>query len=458
MKFSLCALIVLLAGSVAATPVVLSQQEQLFRARDRVMPALVHIQPVVKDYNTGELKKQAVIGSGVIFDPQGYVVTNYHVAGKAERIICTLSDKEQVSAKYIGGDPPTDVAVLKLDLTGYTGTIHAADFGNSDSVQVGEYVLAMGSPLALSRTVSSGVISTKDRYFSDDVRLPTGEQTGNYNLWIQTDAAINPGNSGGPLVDLHGRVIGINSRATLFANNLGFAIPINIVKESIKAILANGKVTRSYIGIHAQALQELEDYFGLDGKTNGVLVASVDGGSPAEVASLKAGDLIQTFNGETVSARFLEELPAFYRRIASLPPGSTIDMGIRRGDSTLSLKVVTRPLGDLMGEDFESSDWGFTIKAITHSMQVENQLKDTLGVFVEGVKRVGAADDGGLRPGDVIVSLNKENVNTLADFVRLYNDLTSGKTDKVLLEVKRGGSSRLVVIKPVDKGEEGDHD
>ncbi len=458
MKFSVCALLVALAGSVAATPIALTQQQQLFRARDRVMPALVHIQPVVKDYNTGELKKQAVIGSGVIFDPQGYVVTNYHVAGKAERIICTLSDKEQVSAKYVGGDPPTDVAVLKLDLSDYKGSIHAAELGNSDSVQVGEYVLAMGSPLALSRTVSSGVISTKDRYFSDDVRLPTGEQTGNYNLWIQTDAAINPGNSGGPLVDLNGRVIGINSRATLFANNLGFAIPINIVKESIKSILAYGKVTRSYIGIHAQALQELEDYFGVGGKTTGVLVASVDGGSPAEAASLRAGDLIQTFNGEPVSARFLEELPAFYKRIASLPPGTTINMGIRRGDSTVALSVVTRPLGDLMGEDFESSDWGFTIKAITHSMQVENQLKDTLGVFVEGVKRVGAADDGGLRPGDVIVSLNKEDINTLADFVRLYNDLTAGKTDKVLLGVKRGGSSRLVVIKPVDKGEEGDHD
>jgi serine protease Do len=133
-------------------------------------------------------------------------------------------------------------------------------------------------------------------------------------------------------------------------------------------------------------------------------------------------------------------------------------MGVRRGDSTVALSVVTRPLGDLMGEDFESSDWGFTVKAITHSMQVENQLKDTLGVFVEGVKRVGAADDGGLRPGDVIVTLNKEDINTLADFVRLYNDLTAEKTVKVLLGVKRGGSSRLVVIKPVDKGEEGDHD
>jgi serine protease Do len=458
MNVSFLPLLAVLAVTASTPPAGLSQQEQLFRARDRVMPALVHIQPVVKDYNTGELKKQAVIGSGVIFDPAGYVVTNYHVAGKAERIICTLGDKEEVSAKYIGGDPPTDVAVIKLDLSGYKGTIHAADLGNSDSVQVGEYVLAMGSPLSLSRTVSSGVVSTKDRYFSDDVRLPSGEQTGNYNLWIQTDAAINPGNSGGPLVDLHGRVIGINSRATLFANNIGFAIPINIVKESIKAILADGKVTRSYVGIHAQALQELEDYFGVDGKTSGVLVASVEGGSPAEAASIKAGDLIQTFNGQPVSARFLEELPAFYKKIASLPPGSTINMGIHRGDSNLTVSAVTRALGDLMGEDFESSVWGFTVKGITHSMQVESQLKDTLGVYVEGVKRSGGADDGGLRGGDVVTSLNKQDVNTLADFVRLYNELTAGKVDKVLLGVKRGGTSRLVVIKTTPKAEEGDHE
>jgi serine protease Do len=458
MKKCILAVAMVVTAGVTAFPQALPQQEAVFRARDRVMPALVHIQPVVKDYNTGELKKQAVVGSGVIFQADGYVVTNYHVAGKAERIICTLSDKEQVAAKYIGGDPPSDIAVIKLDLTDYKGKIHFAELGNSDSVQTGQYVLAMGSPLSLSRTISAGVISTRDRYFSDDVRLPTGEQTGNYNLWIQTDAAINPGNSGGPLVNLNGQVIGINSRATLFANNIGFAIPINIVKEVIHAILTDGKVTRSYVGIHAQALQELEDYFGVDGKTSGVLVASIDGGSPADSAGIKAGDLIQSFNGAPVSARFLEELPPFYKRIASLTPGSKIDLAVKRGDSSMVLHVVTRPLGDLMGEDFESTQWGFTVKAITHSMQVENQLKDTLGVYVEGVKRVGAADEGGLRPGDIVQSVNKQDVNILADFVRLYNELTEAKADKVLLTVKRGGSSRLVVIKSTKPVEEGDHE
>ena len=229
-------------------------QERIYYARDRVLPALVHIQPVIRNYDTGELEKQAVIGSGVIFHKDGYVVTNYHVAGKAVRIICTLYDKEQVPAEFVGGDPMTDLSVIKLDLSKYDKPLQPAEFGDSDSIHVGQYVLAMGSPLSLSRSVSAGVISTRDRYFDDDVRLPTGEQTGKYNLWIQTDAAINQGNSGGPLVDLDGRVVGINSRATLFANNIGFAIPVNVVKEVTAAILDHGAVERSWIGVHAQAL------------------------------------------------------------------------------------------------------------------------------------------------------------------------------------------------------------
>ncbi|MCK4631764.1 MAG: trypsin-like peptidase domain-containing protein, partial [candidate division Zixibacteria bacterium] len=142
--------------TMLATNATADVQTRIFAARDKVLPALVHIQPVVKNYRTGQLEKQAVVGSGVVFHPDGYVVTNYHVAGKAERIICTLHDKEIVTAEYIGGDPLTDVSVIKLDLTDYTGTIVVAEFGNSDEIEVGQYVLAMGSPLSLSRSVSAG--------------------------------------------------------------------------------------------------------------------------------------------------------------------------------------------------------------------------------------------------------------------------------------------------------------
>jgi S1-C subfamily serine protease len=440
-----------IATGSAANPGLVSSQGKIYEARDKVYPALVHIQPVIKDYNTGELKKQAVIGSGVIFHPDGYVVTNYHVAGKADRILCTLFDKEIVQAEYVGGDPATDIAVIKLDLSEHSEQVAVAEFGNSDSVQVGQQVLAMGSPLSLSRSVSAGVVSTKDRYFSSDVRLPSGERTGRYNLWLQTDAAINPGNSGGPLVDLNGQVVGINSRATLFANNIGFAIPINIVKSVTKAILTDGGVKRSWIGVHCQALQELETFFGT-GRNRGVLVSSVDPASPAEEAFVKAGDIILELNGKPVSARFYEELPGFYNRIASMSPGSELTLKILRDEQEYTFAVTTKLLGDLQGEDFEVADWGFTVKGITRQMRIDNQLRDSLGVFVVGVKRVGPGDAGGLNRSDVIVSVNKENVTGLPDFISKYNQL-AGQEDKVLLTIQRAGATRLVVLS-VDSTEE----
>lgn len=445
MRVTLFLLVTALSLSAFGQKANLPIQQQIYNARDKVMPAVVHIQPVIKNYTTGELEKQAVVGSGVIFHPEGYVVTNYHVAGKAERILCTLYDKEIVTAEFIGGDPPTDIAVIKLNLENHKGPLVIAEFGNSDSIQVGQYVLAMGSPLALSRSVSAGVISTRDRYFSPDVRLPTGERTGRYNLWIQTDAAINPGNSGGPLVDLNGRIVGINSRATLFANNLGFAIPINVVREATEAIIRNGKVTRSWLGLHCQALSELEDYFGTS-RDNGVLVSSIDPGSPADMGFLKAGDIILKVNSKAVSARFVEELPLFYYTIARFEPGTKLNLEVLRGNETFNFSIVTKALGDLQGEDFEAKGWGFTVKGITRQMRIENQLEDTLGVFLTGVKRVGFTEDGGMVRGDVIKSVNNTAVTGLAEFVTIYNQLTSEHTEKVLLTVQRGKGIRYLVI------------
>jgi serine protease Do len=305
--------------------------------------------------------------------------------------------------------------------------------------------------------VSVGVISTKDRYFSSNVRLPSGERTGQYNLWIQTDAAINPGNSGGPLVDLTGSIIGINSRATMFANNLGFAIPINIVKEVTSAILTEGKVTRSWIGLHCQALQELEGYFGTN-RNVGVLISSIDPGSPAEKSFLKAGDVILEVDGKPVSARFVEELPAFYSLIAEHEPGTEISLKVLRGEQEYAFNVTTKQLGDLQGEDFECKGWGFTVKAITKQMQIENNLDDTTGVFVIGVKAVSGADEGGLRRGDVIVRVDKQDIRGLSDFVELYNSLSSVEAEKALLTIRRSGATRFVPVKFEERKGEQDNE
>ena len=421
-------------------------QKEIFDARNKVMPALVHIQPVVTDFRTGKMVKQSVVGSGVIFHPDGYVVTNYHVAGKAERIVCTLGDKEQVKAELIGGDPSTDLAIIKLDLSEYDKQLNIAEFGNSDAVQVGQYVLAMGSPLALSRSVSCGVISTTDRYFPGETRLPSGERTGIYNNWIQTDAAINPGNSGGPLVDLNGKVIGINSRGAMFANNIGFAIPVNIVKEVVDQILANGKVLRSWIGVRCQPLQDLEGWFGT-ARNEGVLVASIDTRSPAEEAGLEAGDIILELNDNPISARFEEQLPNFYKQIADFPIGSEIRMAVQRGENIISINVLTNELGEIMGEDLECKEWGFTVKAITKQMAVENQLDDMIGVFVAGVKRVGAAADGNLARDDVIREVNEIKIDDFQTFYNKFIELTESKTERVLLTIESSGNTRYILLK-----------
>jgi len=203
-------------------------------------------------------------------------------------------------------------------------------------------------------------------------------------------------------------------------------------------------------------MQELEGWFGTD-RNSGVLIASIDPGSPAEKNLLKAGDVILAIDGYPVSARFVEELPSFYKRIASYPPGSEISLKVLRDEKEYEFKLITAELGDLQGEDFECSEWSLTVKAITQQMQIENQFDDTLGVYVRGVKRVGAAGLAGLRTGDVIAVVNKEEIFGLAGFVQRYNELTKTGAEKIMVKIKRNGAIRLAVIN-IEAQEEGETD
>ncbi|MCP4568106.1 MAG: PDZ domain-containing protein [FCB group bacterium] len=437
---NLLLVLILTVPAMAESP----HQQQIYKARDRVLPALIHIQPVVFDYKTGREKKLSVVGSGVIISTEGYAVTNYHVAGRAERIICTLHDREQVPATLVGGDPATDLAVIKLDLSKYEGKLVAAKLGSSSKLQVGQSVLAMGSPLALSRSVSMGVISTVNRFFPGDIRLPSGEKTGRYNTWLQTDAAINPGNSGGPLVNFDGEVVGINTRGVFFAENIGFSIPIDIVKQVSKTLIASGKVERSWIGVHAQPMQDLESFFGAD-TNRGVLIASVDPGSPAEEAGLQAGEVILSLGGKEISARFEEELPEFYQQIALASPHNELELIILAGGEKQKRTIIPRLLGKLQGQDFDFERWKFTAKAITTQMAIDHRLDDTLGVFVTQAKSQGPASAGGLRRRDVIKQVNKQAVENLEQLTELYESL--GEETKTLLTIDRRGDIRYVLIK-----------
>lgn len=429
-------------------------QKDIYAARDRVLPALIHIQPVVIDYLTGREKKHSVVGSGIIISADGYAVTNYHVAGRAERIICTLHDREQVPATLIGGDPATDVAVIKLDLSEYQGNIVPAVLGDSKTLQVGQTVLAMGSPLALSRSVSKGVISTVDRFFPGDIRLPSGEKTGRYNTWLQTDAAINPGNSGGPLVNLAGEVVGINTRGVFFAENIGFSIPINTVKEVAQQLIKDGVVKRSWIGVDAQPLQDLEHFFGADAN-RGVLIASIDPGSPAEKAGLKPGEIILEYNGQPVSARFEEELPGFYQLVASSEAGRALEIVTLTDGIEIRRQITPGLLGDQQGQDFDFGEWGFTGKAITQQMAIDHRLDDTTGVYVTEATSTGPASDGGLRRGDVIKQVNRRDVDGFDGLKSSYEALN--KEDLILLTVSRSNDDiRYVLIKRDKTGEETD--
>jgi serine protease Do len=434
----------LLTGSARAEE---SLQSRILAARDRVSPALVNVQPISDEYSTGERRSTTGVGSGFILDSQGHVVTNYHVAGRAKRLIITMSNRERVSGTLVGEDPLTDIAVLKLELKEDQKLPAPVVLGDSDALVVGEYVMALGSPLALQRSLSFGVVSSKDRYLSDEFKLPTGEKTGSFNTWIQTDAAINPGNSGGPLVNLAGEVVGVNSRGAFGASSIGFAIPINIVKEVTRSLIADGKVSRSWLGLTFQPLEEVAQYFEAE-RLGGTVVRSVAPDSPASEAGLRAGDVLLSYRGESVSAQFSEELPAIYKRIADTPIGEKVELVVARGASELTLSATTEEEGESRLDEMDCQRWGFTARGITRELALEFGLPDQRGVIVAGVKPNGSAFQARLFQGDRIVAVDDAPVEALEDLETIYRSYDAEVNAKVLLTVLRRHSRRWILLEP----------
>jgi serine protease Do len=420
-------------------------QERILEARDRVSPALVNVQPITDVYSSGERRSSTGVGSGFIFDDRGYVITNYHVAGRAKRLIITLSNRERVSGSLVGEDPLTDIAVLKLDLGEGQQAPAPVTLGDSDALVVGQYVMALGSPLALQRSLSFGVVSSKDRYLSDEFKLPTGEKTGSFNTWIQTDAAINPGNSGGPLVNLDGEVVGVNARGAFGASSIGFAIPINIVKEVARDLIEKGKVSRSWLGLTFQPLEDLAQYFEAE-PVSGAVIRSVDPDSPAEKAGVRAGDVLLSYGGERVSAQFTEELPGIYKRIADTPVGENVQLVITRAGEELILGATTEEQGQSSASEMDCGSWGFTARGITRELAAEFSLPDQRGAFVAGVKPNGPAFQARLFPGDRIVAVGDEEVADLESLRSIYRADEEARVEKVLLTVMRRHSRRWILI------------
>jgi serine protease Do len=416
--------------------------KNILKAREKVFPALVHIQPIKEIFSSGEKRKVRVTGSGVIISPDGYVLTNNHVAEKAQYLRCTLSSHQELEAKIVGLDAWTDLALLKLDLEkAGLKKVPYAKLGDSDKLQVGQIVLALGSPLGLSRSLSMGVVSSIDRYFED-----MGDMVSPYNLWIQTDAAINPGNSGGPLVNLDGEVIGINSRAMIFGENLGFAIPIKTAKSVIKQIMKNGKVERTWIGIDWQEIREYRKYIG-NKNLEGVLIANVVKNSPAEKAGLKPGYLVTKINGEKVSAVYREELPKIRLLISEFPIKQTITMTILDNGNQREYKIITKQQGKISGKELQCDEWGISVEEITPHLSRNFQLERESGVLISGVRRGSSADEAKIQNGNIIVSIDDFPVDDLDAFEKKYNEIIKEKGGAHLLRLKTGKINYFAIIK-----------
>ncbi len=379
-------------------------------------------------------REQHSLGSGVIVDKRGYILTNNHVIEQADQIEVRLSDKRKFQATVVGKDPKTDLAVIKIDTT---GDLPVARLGDSGKIRIGEWAIAIGNPFGLDQTVTVGVISAVGR---SDVGIAT------YEDFIQTDASINPGNSGGPLVNLNGEVVGINTAIVASGRGIGFAIPINMAREISTRLMSQGKVVRGWLGVGIQELtEELAGQFGVK-VGDGVLVSNVMPGGPSEHAGLKAGDVILEFNTTKVSS-----VHQLQRLVAEAAVGTSSQVKVLREKQPLALTVVlgeqpaelavARPEPSRAGS---VERFGLALQEPTQDLRDQLKLGDVSGVLVSSVEEAGPAARAGLLPGDLITQANRKPVKSVQDFAQIVQQLGPGGS--LLLLVQREGNARFVVL------------
>ncbi len=372
----------------------------------------------------GKKRRQEVgQGSGFIISKDGYILTNNHVVGEADHIKVSLNDGREFDAEIIGTDPKSDVAVTKVKAK----DLPVLELGDSDKLHIGEWVMALGNPFGLSHSVTAGIVSAKGR---NSVGIT------DYEDFIQTDAAINPGNSGGPLVDLDGKAIGINT--AIFSRSggymgIGFAIPINMVKQITEQLIADGEVTRGFIGIYMQEVTpDLAETFGVK---SGIIVSQVSEDGPADKAGLKSGDVIIKLEGKEVKG-----LASFRNNIALKAPGDEVELTIIREDKekTIEVEVGSR-------EKVLAKTQKFGLSVIEQSAETAKQYGSDLpkGMIITKVENNSVAAEAGLKPGMVIAQVNRRIVNS----VKEYREAISANPDKALLLVKVNGVSRFVLLK-----------
>jgi serine protease Do len=381
----------------------------------------------------GERRPQQSLGSGVIVDPSGVVLTNSHVVERASEIEVATADGKKHKAKLVGIDKRTDLAVLRIQ---GGGRFTAATLGDSDKVSVGDWVLAIGSPFGLEQTVTAGIISAKGRVIGQ----------GPFDDFLQTDAAINPGNSGGPLVNMAGEVIGINSAILSRSGGnvgIGFSIPINMAKKIYTELVARGKVTRGWLGVSVQPLTpDLAKSFGAK-DTKGVLVADVIQDSPAQQAGLQAGDILLEFDGKKVEAP-----PDLQRAVGLTTPGKAVQVKLwrDRGERQVQIKIGEFPEAGVAQRSSPQGRGllGLDVRPLTPEQARQLNLRSAEGVVVVQVDDESPAAEAGIQPGDVIREVNRQKVRSLGEYEKLTKGLRPG--DRVTLLLQRGPAALFVAF------------
>lgn len=390
------------------------------------------------------------IGSGVIISDDGLVLTNAHVVNVyASKIVVTLSDLERVGADFVGWDHWTDLAVIRLDkaeLAKRGIKLSSAHFGDSSKLVAGQVVYAIGTPHGFARTLTRGIVSNLNRFFEGTI-LNSGYETGSFNTWIQTDAAINPGNSGGPLVLSNGLVVGINTRkyAGDGASNLGFAVPANVAKTVLKSLVERGRVERSYIGVSAAPLQDMERFFEVE-TNRGVLVRNVDPLSPAANAGIIPGDIILKVDSKPVDGRFPEQLPDIMNLIASLDVGTSVRLEILRAGRIFEKTVQTELLESRVGMEKTYEKWGVGVREITKVYARERKIDCPSNQLVIGVRSGYPFALSGLCAGDIIVAVDGAPIKSTSDLDKAYARYLSAPKEKILMQIQRNHSALYLIL------------
>ena len=410
-------------------------EQRIVTVAEKIKPSVVHIEAIVK---VNDRRSQAT-GSGVIVREDGAILTNDHVVNDAEKITVSIPGrKRKYPARLVGTDRQTDIALLQIQ----SDEPFPAAVLSEEDVRVGQWVLAIGNPYGLDGTVSLGIVSAKGR----NLEIPDL-----LNDFIQTDAMIDRGSSGGPLVDLAGKVVGINSRGQ--GRGIGFTIPIDTARD-VMAQLEAGGIERGFLGIMFQSVdRDLADHFGVADAT-GVLINHVLPGSPAEQAGLETGDIITRFDGRDVEAEEQEDLGSFQRLVARVAPGSEVEIRYLRSGETQRTKLVVGDQPALEGAE-EESDFGFHVQEITPHLARTHRLTTTEGAFVTFVADGSPAREAGLRVGDVVVRVEEAEVADLDGFREALDSVEA--SERFLLLARRGDELKFLLVKPA-KRERSDRD